>query len=341
MSKQQLNRLGERLARNEPPDEVDLLALNEVVRAYQAILDEVEVQLSNLDLAATTRVKTTGVLIEKLRREDNMALARVQDLAGARIVVSGGRTVQDSVVALVAGHFTDWTGKESRIVDRREKPSHGYRAVHVIVFPEGVPVEVQVRTELQNYWAQIIESLADRWGRGIRYGDPPDCPNRPAIGVRLPNRKLVTRQRVIEDLLTLSNAVNRAEQIEQDLERLDGEEREAQTARIFSEISARIPDRPTDTPQDVAKFYRKVRWIFKRSVQMLGGERRYLGRIIRRTVPILQAPTVEMVREKLQRCNYVLSDRGRQLEEELRSSNEELRGILRGLEQYVERGGIR
>jgi hypothetical protein len=50
---------------------------------------------------------------------------------------------------------------------------HGYRAVHVIVFPEGAPIEIQVRTEWQHEWAEFFEKLADLVGRGIRYGEPP------------------------------------------------------------------------------------------------------------------------------------------------------------------------
>jgi ppGpp synthetase/RelA/SpoT-type nucleotidyltranferase len=50
---------------------------------------------------------------------------------------------------------------------------HGYRAVHVIAFPEGVPIEIQVRTLWQHEWAELFEKLADRVGRGIRYGEAP------------------------------------------------------------------------------------------------------------------------------------------------------------------------
>jgi hypothetical protein len=58
-------------------------------------------------------------------------------------------------------------------VDRRIEPSQGYRAVHVIVYPDGVPVEIQVRTRWQHEWADMFEKLADLIGRGIRYGQPP------------------------------------------------------------------------------------------------------------------------------------------------------------------------
>ncbi len=50
---------------------------------------------------------------------------------------------------------------------------NGYRAVHVIVFPDGIPVEIQVRTRWQHEWAELYEKLADQVGRGIRYGEPP------------------------------------------------------------------------------------------------------------------------------------------------------------------------
>jgi ppGpp synthetase/RelA/SpoT-type nucleotidyltranferase len=36
------------------------------------------------------------------------------------------------------------------VIDRRAEPMHGYRAVHVIVFPDGAPIEIQVRTAWQH-----------------------------------------------------------------------------------------------------------------------------------------------------------------------------------------------
>ena len=60
------------------------------------------------------------------------------------------------------------------MVDRRATPSHGYRAVHVIVSMDRHLAEVQVRTELQHRWAMLVERFADAWVQQIKYGGPPD-----------------------------------------------------------------------------------------------------------------------------------------------------------------------
>lgn len=59
------------------------------------------------------------------------------------------------------------------VIDRREKPSHGYRAVHVIVECGGRMVEIQVRTELQHLWAAWSEALAGALDQSIKYGGGP------------------------------------------------------------------------------------------------------------------------------------------------------------------------
>ena len=60
-----------------------------------------------------------------------------------------------------------------KIIDRRRSPTHGYRAVHVIATLDEHPIEIQVRTQLQDLWAQAMERLADEAGREIRYGGMP------------------------------------------------------------------------------------------------------------------------------------------------------------------------
>ena len=75
---------------------------------------------------------------------------------------------QNTIVSAIAEIFP------ATIIDRREQPSHGYRAVHVIARPRVLPIEIQVRTRLQHLWAEISENLADQLGVDVKYGGEPD-----------------------------------------------------------------------------------------------------------------------------------------------------------------------
>jgi ppGpp synthetase/RelA/SpoT-type nucleotidyltranferase len=195
MTKGEINRLGERLAASETPSQADLVQLAKVLAAYQVVLESVMDDLRALGFSPTGRVKTTTSMISKLRRIRGMDLSRVQDLAGARFVVDD-LTAQDMARDKIR-EFYSGEGCPVIVTDRRTDPSYGYRAVHVRVTIQAMPVEIQIRTELQDSWAQIVERLADRWGRGIRYGEDPERPYRLSYAdwegrsVRGPRRQVV------------------------------------------------------------------------------------------------------------------------------------------------------
>jgi hypothetical protein len=206
ISRSALDHLGERLAASDDISDDDYALLGKVFGAYQAALGEVQRRLTALGYAPTTRVKTTQVLVEKLRREQGMKLKGVQDVAGARIVVNGTRRDQDEIVRLIVTAFDD-ERRPPKVRDRRAEPSAGYRAVHVIVHVHDVPVEIQVRTAWQDTWAQAVEALGDKWGRGIRYGKLPENPDRlaaPAPGF--------TRRKLWRGILQASDLIDIVEQ---------------------------------------------------------------------------------------------------------------------------------
>ena len=77
MSRSALDRLGERFNNADQIAENDLEKLAQVVDVHQEVLDDLKDELADLGYPATTRVKTTATLIEKLRREGKMLLSRV------------------------------------------------------------------------------------------------------------------------------------------------------------------------------------------------------------------------------------------------------------------------
>jgi ppGpp synthetase/RelA/SpoT-type nucleotidyltranferase len=160
--------------------DADWALLERVLDAYQEALDSAQAVLEAAGHRPTSLVKSTSTLVDKLRRVTSFK--SLQDVAGLRIVLGdgGGRMEQDRVVAGVQAAFAA-VGSPTRVIDRRSAPSHGYRAVHVIVTHDGLPVEVQIRTPLQDLWAQILERLGDAWGRGLRYGEPLEHPDKRVV----------------------------------------------------------------------------------------------------------------------------------------------------------------
>lgn len=164
ISKTQIDRLGDRLKKGEITDN-DLRLLDEYRRSFSEAYEFVIVAIRNeLGLEPTGRpAKSTISISDKLLRE-SIRLSQIQDVAGCRLVVSE-IVDQNRAVESLKGIFDN-----ANIVDRREHPSHGYRAVHVIVRYRHTLVEIQVRTLLQQAWAELSEKLSDINGTAIKYG---------------------------------------------------------------------------------------------------------------------------------------------------------------------------
>lgn len=173
-SASRIERLGARLAKKPgPPNPADLAQLLELLSTYSVALDQATERVRDaIGFAPSARVKNTGTILEKLDRYGGSWLKSIQDLAGMRLVRSQSRAEQDTLTAEILGIF-DSDSKSPKVIDRRVAPIQGYRAVHVVVYPDGFPIEIQIRTQMQHEWAEMFEKVADVLGRGIRYGEPP------------------------------------------------------------------------------------------------------------------------------------------------------------------------
>jgi len=166
-SRTQIDRLGDRL-KGGSHTESDLRLLDDYRRSFGEAYETVVRTLRQRGEVPTGRLaKSTVSIAEKLRRE-SIRLSQMQDIAGCRIVV--GNVVEQE--QLVASLKADFPG--ASLIDRRDHPSHGYRAVHVIAEISGKPVEIQVRTSLQHMWANLSEKSSDVLDPTIKYGGGPD-----------------------------------------------------------------------------------------------------------------------------------------------------------------------
>ncbi|MFC8391063.1 hypothetical protein [Streptomyces sp. NPDC057238] len=183
MSNSAVQKLGKRLELPEAVSEEDLTLLedllvdySELLTAARGVIDEL-CDIVEWPLGVTHRLKTTDTLIQKLQRAkargSSTNLARVQDIAGIRVSGRLTLTEQDRLKEMVVERF-EGQGHKCSIKDRREDPMVGYRAVHVIISIGGRYVEIQIRTVGQDLWANVFERMADIFGRGIRYGEPPE-----------------------------------------------------------------------------------------------------------------------------------------------------------------------
>ncbi len=167
-SKTSIDRLGVRL-RGGPLSRADL----ELLDSYRSSFRDAYLHVySTIQRTTGSRptgrpAKSTTSIIEKLRRE-TIRLSQMQDIAGCRIVVES-QAKQDKVTEQVLEQFPG-----ASVDDRRVRPSHGYRAVHIIPIVSGKPVEIQVRTELQHGWAELSEKFSDLIDPRIKYGEGPE-----------------------------------------------------------------------------------------------------------------------------------------------------------------------
>jgi putative GTP pyrophosphokinase len=162
-SKSEIDRLGDRLREVVSPD--DLRMLDEYrlsfAEAYQDAMQTVR-EKTGLD-ASGRPAKSTTAIVDKLKRE-SIRLSQMQDIAGCRVVVENEISQGDVLKLLLTSY------PQAAVSDRREKSSHGYRAVHLIVDSFGRSIEIQIRTKLQHLWAELSEKLADRFGIDVKYG---------------------------------------------------------------------------------------------------------------------------------------------------------------------------
>jgi putative GTP pyrophosphokinase len=138
------------------------------------------------------RHKRLPRIVVKLLRHERMRLSQMQDVGGCRAILPN----QAAVDGVLLGLKRNWdiVTTDDYVASPR---SSGYRAVHVIVKRDGVPIEVQLRTPGQQSWADEVERLDSRFLESVKDGEGPPF--------------LIDYLRRLADLI---NAIDRGDQVD-------------------------------------------------------------------------------------------------------------------------------
>jgi putative GTP pyrophosphokinase len=116
-------------------------------------------------IEVSQRLKRWTTMIDKLAREPKMQITQMQDIGGVRALLPS----LPHVHAVSRRLRKTWT--IVRVRDYIAEPkSSGYRALHLVVRRGGYPIEVQLRTVLQDAWANQVEEDGRRIGVGLKFG---------------------------------------------------------------------------------------------------------------------------------------------------------------------------
>jgi GTP pyrophosphokinase len=117
-------------------------------------------------VVVTQRLKRFPTVVDKLLREPTMNLTQMADIGGCRALLSD----QEAVYEVARRLRRNWEVERMRDYAAEPKVS-GYRSVHLIVRRNGRLVEVQLRTHLQDEWANQVEEDSRRVGRNFKGGE--------------------------------------------------------------------------------------------------------------------------------------------------------------------------
>ena len=116
----------------------------------------------------TQRLKKFPTIVDKLTREPKMKLSRMADIGGVRALLPN----QAAAYRLASRLRRNWT--IIRFRDYATEPkADGYRALHLISRYRGRLIEIQLRTPLQDDWANMAEILSRLGAPDLKYGGGP------------------------------------------------------------------------------------------------------------------------------------------------------------------------
>lgn len=172
-SKSRVNRAGDAI-RSQSQSLEDLTVIEiwraahrSVLNTFQAIL---RVRARGKDVVVAQRHKRRSTIFDKLRRFPRMDLARMDDIAGCRLIFPDCNSLYDFRYSVHAARFKHRRRNEIDKYDYIKYPKNtGYRGIHDVYEYDvnsehgkdykGLFIELQYRTAVQHAWATAVEVI--------------------------------------------------------------------------------------------------------------------------------------------------------------------------------------
>jgi putative GTP pyrophosphokinase len=172
-SKSIVNKAGANV-RNDCATSEDLKIIDEWRAAHRAVLNTFQSSLRNrtrnTEIVVAQRHKRKSTIFNKLHRFQDMQLARMDDVAGCRLIFSNIDELSQFRSKFHKARFRHKRRNEVDKYDYIQKPkSTGYRGIHDVYIYDvnseagkplkGLMVEIQYRTRIQHAWATAVEVI--------------------------------------------------------------------------------------------------------------------------------------------------------------------------------------
>lgn len=172
-SKSRVNKAGANVRNNTATPE-DLHVIDDWRSAHRAVLNTFQASLRNrtkgLNIVVAQRHKRKSTIIGKLDRFPDMQLARMDDVAGFRLIF---RSIDELYEFRKNFHKARFLHQRRNDVDKydyiKNPKSTGYRGIHDVYaydvnskngrYLKGLLLEIQYRTLIQHSWATAVEVI--------------------------------------------------------------------------------------------------------------------------------------------------------------------------------------
>ena len=170
-SKERVSRAGEDIRKGTATID-DLAAIDVWRAAHRSVLNTFQAILRNrtrgTDIVVAQRHKRRSTIFNKLRRFPKMQLARMDDVAGCRLIFPNAEELYSFRHDLHSAHFNHQLKNQPDKYDYIKSPkSTGYRGIHDVYAYDvnslhgkpykGLLIELQYRTFYQHAWATAVE----------------------------------------------------------------------------------------------------------------------------------------------------------------------------------------